>query len=128
MRSSDLVYPANKDMPIAARLSFGSAAEADPAGKGLTAEFDWRQEGDQSWDIAVETADGTRLDLANGGARLSVNGAVVVEEKPQEYEKIYEHFATLLDTGESLVDAAPFQLVADAFMVGRRSVTDPFED
>ena len=128
VRNADLIYPANKDMPIAAHLGFASAAEADPAGQGLTAEFDWRQEGQQSWDIAVETAAGTRLHLANGGARLSVDGTIVADEKPQEYEKIYERFATLLDKGESLVDFAPFQLVADAFMVGRRSVTEPFED
>ena len=128
MRSADLTYPSNKDMPIAASLVFASEAEADNAAGGLTAEFDWRQEGEQSWNIAVETADGTRLDLTNGGARLAVNGAVVVDEKPEEYERIYARFADLLSQGESLVDATPFQLVADAFMVGRRTVTDAFAD
>ena len=128
VRAADLTYPANKDMPIAARLTFASAAEADPAAGALTAEFDWRQEGEQTWNIAIETASGRVLDLTNGGARLAVDGAVVVDEKPEEYEKIYARFATLLDTSESLVEAAPFQLVADAFMVGRRSVTAAFED
>jgi D-galactose 1-dehydrogenase len=32
----------------------------------------------------------------------------------------------LLDEGRSAMDAAPFQLVADAFLVGRRTTTDPF--
>ena len=43
-----------------------------------------------------------------------------------EYEGIYRRFAELLARGESEVDAAPFQLVADAFLVGRRVVTEPF--
>ncbi len=127
VRSADLTYPSNKDMPIAASLVFASAAEAGDGG-GLTAEFDWRQEGEQSWNFAIETADGQVLDLTNGGARLAVDGRVVVDEKPEEYEKIYARFADLLAEGESLVDATPFQLVADAFMVGRREVTDAFED
>jgi D-galactose 1-dehydrogenase len=128
VRSAELTYPSNKDMPIAAKLTFTSGAEADDAGSALTADFDWRQQGDQSWNFAIETADGTKLDLTNGGSRLAVNGEVVVDERPEEYEKIYARFATLLAKGESLVDATPFQLVADAFMVGRRRVTDAFQD
>ena len=30
--------------------------------------------------------------------------------------------------GETDVDLAPFQLVADAFMLGRRRTVEPFED
>jgi D-galactose 1-dehydrogenase len=44
----------------------------------------------------------------------------------EEYERIYERFAELLDTGRSEMDPAPLQLVADAFLVGRRVATDPF--
>ena len=128
VRSAELTTPTNKDMPIAARLTFRSAAASDPGADTLTAEFDWRQEGEQSWNYLIETADGRRFDLTRGGACLAVDGQVVVDEKPEEYEKIYARFATLLDKGESLVDAAPFQLVADAFMVGRRVATDPFQD
>ena len=128
VQAAELIYPANKDTPIAARLRFSSAAEAGPSSQALTADFDWRQEGEQSWNFAIETAGGTVLDLTKGGARLAVDGAVVVDETPEEYEKIYARFATLLDSGESLVDAAPFQLVADAFMVGRRSVTAAFHE
>jgi D-galactose 1-dehydrogenase len=32
----------------------------------------------------------------------------------------------LLDAGRSAMDAAPFQLVADAFLVGRRTTTEAF--
>lgn len=126
VRSAELTYPSNKDMPIAAKLKFGSAAEATQGEEGLTAEFDWRQEGEQSWSFRIETADGSILELTSGGAKLAVDGQIVVEETPEEYEGIYRRFAQLVGSGTSLVDAAPFQLVADAFMVGRRSMTDPF--
>ena len=43
-----------------------------------------------------------------------------------EYEGIYRRFARLLDEGRSEMDAAPFQLVADAFLVGRRRTTALF--
>jgi D-galactose 1-dehydrogenase len=33
----------------------------------------------------------------------------------------------LLDSGRSAMDAAPFQLVADAFLIGRRTTTAPFD-
>jgi len=121
---ADLVYPSNCDAPIAATLRFRTAAVAD----GLVAEFDWRQTGPQTWDIAIETAAGNRLLLQNGGARLEVNGVLDVERPPHEYEDIYDRFAELLRENRSLVDAAPLRLVADAFMVGRRLETEPFHD
>ena len=43
-----------------------------------------------------------------------------------EYEGIYRRFAELLDARRSDMDAAPFQLVADAFLVGRRASTAAF--
>ncbi len=121
VRSADLEFPSNRDAPIAARLEFGSLAPGT-----LSADFDWRQTGPQTWEIEVETADGSTLKLENGGAKLSVAGRLQVEEKPTEYEQIYERFRVLLDAGRSDVDAAPLRLVADAFLVGRRILTDAF--
>ncbi len=43
-----------------------------------------------------------------------------------EYEGLYEHFAELLASRESYMDSAPFQLVADAFLIGSRRVVSPF--
>jgi D-galactose 1-dehydrogenase len=114
---ADLTFPSNCDAPIAARLDFGP---------GLAADFDWRQTGDQTWEIVVETAEGERLHLENGGAKLTVNGKMIVEKKPQEYEEIYARFAELLAAGKSEVDPAPMRLVADAFLVGRRLLTKAF--
>jgi D-galactose 1-dehydrogenase len=45
-----------------------------------------------------------------------------------EYDGIYARFAELLDAGTSEVDVSPLRHVADAFMLGRRIVTDPFFD
>ena len=119
--SADLEIPANCAAPIAAKLAFASTAPGT-----LTAVFDWRQTGPQTWEIAIETDKGVKLKLENGGAKLSIDGKLVVEEKPTEYEQIYERFRVLLDAGQSDVDAAPLRLVADAFLVGRRIETDPF--
>ena len=126
VRAAELVYPSNRDMPIAASLVFSSLAASDPAGSGLTAEFDWRQTGDQSWNITIRTEDGSRLRLTHGGSKLAVDDVVVVDEPMAEYEGIYRRFANLLGRGESAIDMAPFGLVADAFLVGRRVVTEPF--
>ena len=124
VRRADLHFPSNRDAPIAADLEFSSGL----GGEDLLAVFDWRQTGPQTWDIEVETQGGTRIVLRQGGSRLEVDGRVVAEEKPAEYQGIYERFATLLDEGRSEIDDAPFRLVADAFMVGRRVVVEAFED
>lgn len=123
VRSADLTFPENCDAPIAAALEFhtGEGGRED-----LTAVFDWRQTGPQTWEIVVETADGEKIHLENGGARLSIGGELVVEETPTEYEQIYERFRELLAAGRSDVDPAPLRLVADAFLVGRRLQTEPF--
>ncbi|UDL93382.1 Gfo/Idh/MocA family oxidoreductase [Lichenihabitans sp. PAMC28606] len=131
VHDASLVYPSNRDMPIAADLVFSSpvASEAQPG--ALTAAFDWRQTGEQSWTIDIETEAGQRFNLTGGGSKLAIDGTPLLDAPtPQhgEYEGIYKRFATLLDSGSSAVDVAPFQLVADAFMIGKRVVTEPFED
>jgi D-galactose 1-dehydrogenase len=123
--AATLAYPANRDTPIAASLTFSSSAGVP--GASLTAEFDWRQTGDQTWTIDIETEDGTKLKLIDGGSKLAVDGVITVSEPMAEYEGIYERFAGLLDRGESAVDAAPFHLVADAVVVGKREVVEAFE-
>ena len=121
VKSAKLHYPDNRDTPIAAELAFTS-----PAGGVLTAEFDWRQEGEQSWNIDIEPAEGLPLRLMHGGSRLLVNGAAAVEAPMREYEGIYAHFAAMLRDGQSEMDFSPFQLVGDAFLVGSRKTVAPF--
>jgi D-galactose 1-dehydrogenase len=118
-----LETPANKSTPIAAHIGF----KPSWAGKAeLTAELDWRQTGEQSWNIDVETADGLKLQLRKGGTELHVAGELRTAAPSEEYEAIYVHFAELLKSGKSHVDGAPLQLVSDCFMMGRRTETEAF--
>lgn len=124
VKSAELFFPENRQTPIAANLVFSAhAGDVD-----WRAEFDWRQTGEQTWDIHVETEDGMSLVLRKGGSRLEVNGAVQAENPSREYEMIYERFAELLDTGTSEVHEDPLRLVADAFTVGRRIQVANFHD
>jgi D-galactose 1-dehydrogenase len=123
--SAALVYPANRDAPIAASLVLTSEAAESPATR-IVAEFDWRHKGDKSWEIDIETDEGDELRLTHGGSTLFVNGVKVVETPNLEYRAIYERFARLLDAGESAMDASSFELVVAAFRVGVRQTTVPF--
>ncbi len=124
--SARLEVPANRQTPIGAEITF---ATPDPVPDSrLTAIFDWRKEGEQSWTISAETTEGTRLVLTEGGAKLTVNDELVIDEPSQEYPRIYALWAQLLAEGRSHVDVRPLRLVADAFLVGDREQTDAFED
>lgn len=119
---ADIVIPANRFTPIAANIVFGAA---DGSKSDLSAGFDWRQEGEQSWDIEVET-NNIKLKLTHGGTKLYVNGTCTLEAPSKEYEAIYHRFATLIKAGVSDMDGSPLELVADCMMLGRRIAADPF--
>ncbi len=118
-----LETPANKATPIAAQIRFKPSWEGEAE---LSADLDWRQTGEQSWNIDVETADGLKLQLRKGGTELFVGGVLKTAAPMAEYEGIYAHFAELLRTNQSHVDGAPLQLVSDCFMLGRRVDTEAF--
>ena len=124
VQSAELVYPANRQTPIAATLVFATAERSPPA---LSADFDWREQGAEKWHMKIETADGRAARLFKGGAALAVDDKLVVDAASEEYQRIYRHFARLLDGRRRDVDAAPLRLVADAMLLGRRQATDPFE-
>ena len=117
-----LEFPENRDAPIAADIHFRNAD-----GLPVRAEFDWRQTGKQSWDIVAETAAG-RMVLAEGGAKLSIDGALTFAGPEQEYPSLYRRFAEIIKAGKSDVDLAPLRHVADAFMLGKRKFVDAFHD
>jgi D-galactose 1-dehydrogenase len=119
--SADLSFPENRGTPIAASLRF-----ADAGGAEVTAEFDWRQEGPQTWDIEIVTDTG-EMKLSRGGAELAIDGRTVEQAPDREYAGIYRRFAELIHTGKSDVDLSPMVHVADAFTLGRRIVVEPFE-
>lgn len=114
--SADLEFPANRQTPIAARLAFSG---------NVTADFDWRQIGPQTWDIAIDTPDG-RLVLERGGRRMLLDGRTLAEGESREYPALYVRMADLVARGACDVDLAPMVHVADAMTLGRRIVTDAF--
>lgn len=116
LQSAELLFPANRDTPIAAQMTWTG---------NVTGEFDWRQEGPQSWDISVDTSDGT-LTLHDGGARLLTDGAEVEAGADREYPALYDRMAELVNMGASEVDLTPMIHVADALTLGKRVVVEPF--
>jgi len=120
LAGADLSFPRDRETPIAASLRF-----ADAAGAEVTAEFDWRHEGLQTWDVEVEADEGSML-LGAGGARLAIGGETTSQAPDREYAGIYRRFAGLLETGASDVDLSPMVHVADAFTLGRRISVEPF--
>lgn len=120
MAGAKLDFPANREAPIAAELELATAS-----GLPIHAVFDFRQSGEQIWSIEVETDVG-RLVLSAGGVQLSHNGEALVDEPEQEYRGVYHRFVELVRSGASDVDTVPLALLADAFMLGRRSIVEDF--
>lgn len=118
LQAALLEFPANRHTPIAAKLRFTG---------GVSAEFDWRQTGPQTWDIEIETNHG-RLALRMGGNLLEIDGKVVDGENSimGEYPALYARMAALVAAGQSEVDLAPMIHVADAMSLGRRLETEEF--
>jgi predicted dehydrogenase len=121
VQSAELSFPENSETPIAADIVFSSPQADGP----LTASLDWRRSEGEEWTISFETADGTQLRLERGGARLTVNGDAQEDDGPGEYPDIYRTFVDLIDERKSLVDVAPFRLVADCLLTGSRKVVEP---
>lgn len=117
-----LDFPANRHAPVAARVAFASAA-----GHPVGMELDWLQTRPQTWDIVAETDKGEMV-LSAGGAKLAIDGRRLRDEPEREYPALYDRFAQIIRTGISDADVAPLQHVADAFLLARRNVVEPFFD
>ncbi|HEU4827199.1 MAG TPA: gfo/Idh/MocA family oxidoreductase, partial [Dongiaceae bacterium] len=122
VKSAELTYPSNRQTPIGVKLVL-----SDANGTPLSADFDWREKGEEKWHMAIVLGDGRSARLSKGGAALSVEGKIIVEAPSEEYQRIYRRFAELLDGRRSDVNAAPLRLVADAMLLGRRLTTDAFD-
>lgn len=120
--SGTLEFPANRDTPIAAQLTMRTEE-----GAPVDLDFDFRETGQQTWDMLIRTDDGD-LDLSEGGAKIVAAGQTLTDQGALagEYDRIYARFAELIAKGESEVDLAPFRHVADAMMLGKRKETDAF--
>ncbi|NMM43671.1 Gfo/Idh/MocA family oxidoreductase [Rhodospirillaceae bacterium KN72] len=136
-----LSVPENVTMPVAAELRF-----SHPHGALISAEFDFLQEGEQTWTMEAETEEGT-LVLSDGGAHLRIDGVDQPGDSSDggpsdsgpsdgdpgdgnplqgEYPRLYAQMAALVRNGESDMDLAPMAHVADAFLLGTRVSVEPF--
>lgn len=122
LTQAQLEFPENCETPIAANMIFSGLG-----GLEIVTEFDWRQTGEQHWDIYVETNAGN-VHLAEGGSQMFIDSALYYDAPEAEYPNIYARFAGLLKAGRSDVDIMPLKHVADAFMLGKRIVVDEFHD
>ncbi|HEX8215074.1 MAG TPA: gfo/Idh/MocA family oxidoreductase, partial [Allosphingosinicella sp.] len=123
IREAELIYPDGKQTPIAAEIRFAS-----PAADGeLGCSLDWRRSEGEEWAIEIETSDGVRLKLSEGGSTLEIGAQSRVPEGTGEYPDLYRQFVDLIDARRSHVDVAPLRLVSDAFLLGRRTGVEPFE-
>jgi len=118
---AELGFPANREAPIVVEMDM-----SDATGSPIKVEFDFRQIGPQTWDIRIETDRGP-LVLSGGGAKMSDGGNGVVDAMKEEYPALYRQFVALAVKGECDVDLAPLQIVADAFLLGRRRNVEAFE-
>jgi predicted dehydrogenase len=119
LTEAELDIPANRQAPIAARLRLETGQ-----GAPIEAVFDFLQAGPPTWDMTLET-DHESLGLSQGGAMLAA--AASAAPMQGEYPAMYRHFVQLVRCGESDVDLRPLELAADAFLLGRRRQTEPFE-
>lgn len=122
VRAAALEVPRNCETPIAARLSID-----DDRGTTVEAELDFRQEGEQIWDMIFETPDGG-MTLHDGGSHLSLDGGDRGPALASEYDSIYRRFAGLIADRASEVDLTPLRLVADALLLARTVAAEPFHD
>jgi D-galactose 1-dehydrogenase len=120
VREALLSFPQNRQTPIAARIEFEGEAGR------FAADMDWRHTEGERWTIRVETDDGTRIELLDGGGRMTLDGEPRAVEERGEYPSLYARFAELVEAGKSDVDREPLRIVADAFLVGRRKIVEPF--
>jgi D-galactose 1-dehydrogenase len=117
-----LHVPANRQAPIAAELVL-----ADGAGATIEVQLDFREAGDERWDIVIE-ADAGQLALRRLGTELEIDGHRIPVEPPQEYRHVYDRFAEVIHSRAVDADLAPLKLVADAFLMSRRIEVEPFDE
>jgi D-galactose 1-dehydrogenase len=119
LKDAELSFPGNCQTPIAAKLVI------DSQGVRGDVDLDFLQTGIQTWDILVDT-DAGQLRLSMGGKMMAVDGRPVEIARTSEYANLYAHFEELVRGRRIDADLAPLQLVADAFLCGRRLEVDPF--
>ena len=118
VRDATLLFPGNKQAPIAADVVF--------RGDNMTAVIDWRGHRVEQWSIRIATISGKAIDLVQGGAKLAIDGVPQNLGVQNEYRAIYAEFAKVMTSRNSKVDREPLRIVADCFLVGERNMIEDF--
>ncbi|MBP8672256.1 MAG: Gfo/Idh/MocA family oxidoreductase [Sphingobium sp.] len=118
---ADFEVPANQHAPIAVQ-----AILASEQGE-IILDLDFRETDQQCWSIEVETKDGGRLELTDGGKTLRLDAEAPESGEDREYERLFARFAHLIASGKSDADVTPLELVADAFLVARHRSAAEFQ-
>ena len=121
VKEAALKVPENKQTPIVVEIDF-----VHPEGAGVSAVFDWTRAGPPTWDMDIRAA-GETAKLSGGGAKFEAGGEVLAEGEDREYPTLYAEFAELVAAAKVDADPRPLRHVADAFMLGRRELVEPFE-
>lgn len=118
LKSATLHTPENRQTPIAAELVFTG---------GVTADFDWLQEGEQLWEQRYTATDGTAVQLKDGGNRCLIDGEEQDVSPLGEYPALYARMAELVRLEKSDVDLAPMVHASDIMTLGKRIAAPTFD-
>tara|TARA_R110000765_G_scaffold381330_4_gene472580 strand:- start:618 stop:1550 length:933 start_codon:yes stop_codon:yes gene_type:complete len=117
--SAHFRVPENAQTPVAAKFELlRDCARVDVA-------FEFHDSDDEIWSIRLEAEDGEVLELADGGAAMSVNGDPADHASTNEYEGVYRRFAELVRSRQTDFDISPLEIVADAFLIARHERVGP---
>ena len=115
--AAKLDFFGGQQAPARAVLDLAGGYTACP----VQAVFDWRHDpSSEIWTICWTMSDGRDLTLTQGGACLADGGKPVALPHVREYAGVYDHFATLIASGTSLLDLRPLDLVTEALAFGTR--------
>lgn len=122
MEDADLGMPSNRQAPLTAELALRTGS-----GAPIKVSFDFLQTGPQRWDICLAAGE-EELVLSEGGARLAIDGVdcALTTEAHHEYRGVYGNFAACVRRRVNDCDLRPLEIVADAFLIGKRRTLAPF--
>jgi predicted dehydrogenase len=122
VRSAELMVPVNCETPIAANVLF------EMAGKEITAEFDFRGEGETVWQIEFRATEGTAILDASRNRLIRDGHEQDFGAGEPTYATLYRRFAELIRANRSEIDTQPLRLVEDIFRLGRHIAVAPIAD
>lgn len=111
--------PANAAAPVAAEFTLSGG------GAAVRTAFEFHNSDREVWDIRLTATNGDTLELSEGGAVISENGAPARRAPAAEYDGIYDQFAALVREGRSSVDLAPLRIVEDVLSGAKRISSGP---